>query len=283
MQSPHVTANGTATVHQRPQILLMQVQLVESAPTIAEAISYLKEQMVKGRQLLEEHKPTTVDFGDKQLGWPEPPPEALAARQIAAQRARARKGRHASGKTPKDEQPTVRCYLRAQWPLNFDSDEGVLTFIYRLQRALTTVGGARKPEPELPTKPAWSDPHEELQEMLKSAASFGPEEQDVRIPEYYYVSRMSDLQLSEAHQAAFQQAYERASSLATAAGKQLGELQTVHETVNYENMASNAAAMRRHYATNEWPTLEGGRQEFVWDSLQSARFSVQVTCQFGLI
>ncbi len=279
MDELRVMSNGAVSVWKKPSIVLMKVHLVETAATIANALSRLKSRVESAKNLLQELNASDVEIGPFVLGELEDS-DALSQARIARQAALVARqqsfGRVVRPRPQKDPDVSVFTVASAQWMIPGDNDEERMISVANLRLRLADIGGASNEEQEDP--PVWPTPEEQIQSVVEKMSLAAGGKRDHRIPRLYFVTTLGEEDESLALVEAVARARESAERLARATGKTLGEVTYLSQSRSVDH--HTATSMKKHTSVDHWPRICDSTFNEVSDDMRAVQFVVNVSAQF---
>jgi hypothetical protein len=267
-----VSTAGSATVRQRPGLLLMKVKLRATEATLELGLASLKKQRDATAQWLRRLGAIRVDAGEPHFADQtdkKPVVQAMAA-------ARALTGR-AGAKAANEQKREVIVVLTAAWDVAALSGEETLLLVDRLRFEAATE--SRAPAPEEP--PTWASPEEQIRNMM---AQIQAPPADDGAPQILFVARLTGEALEQAFGTALAVASANAERIARAAGMRAGELRSVHSTLNGMMTTRTDKIMERQRCglLLAGCAHELGDDEIVSDDPRPAEFTITVNATFSL-
>jgi uncharacterized protein YggE len=212
-----VSGIGTVTIEQQPTALRLSVDLIGRGKDLKTALAKLADRREAALIELGRLKadPESVKIGDPTLATGTSQ-QAIMQQNLMQQLIRQR------GTGFKLELPKVvktRARLTAEWPLVGKTGEDLLLLANELQERITAadLGGANE-KAELTPEQA-----EVLEEMEAMMQNYGEQPIKDGQPMFVFVAKITDEQRNAALAEALKKARQRASRLAKAAGRDLGE------------------------------------------------------------
>lgn len=211
-----VSATGTVIVKQAPTFMRMTIQFKETAKDLSSALKNLKDRRDAAKSQL-------LKFGAQESSFREGDP-GLSAEDPRMANMMAR----ATGKKKKKEtasKATVTGTLSCQWALPAGNIDETLQFVQTTKEKVQAANLAGQSD----QKKVSAEEQEEIEEMEMMQQRFGnsPEVKPGE-PRFLFLATISAGEQQKARAAAFKKAKQKAEQLATAAGKTLGKLHSVH-------------------------------------------------------
>lgn len=226
-EPPMVAANGEEIIKRWPTQLVLRLDLVGRASTLDEALEILDKRKESAGLLLKTlgAEMDTVEYGD-------PTTSNVASQGQAQMQAMIRQRiQRSGGKMPEGlkmpESITVTLPLTVRWKLDASDPTKLLRQVDSLRKQIENadIGGVKSDEPSLAE-----------QELMEEAESFGydpySDEPQAKpgTPVFSFAAKITAEERNQATKAAFQSAQSDAKDLATAAGRELGELMSLSST-----------------------------------------------------
>ena len=282
---PSVTANGTAVIKKTPEFLRLQVDLLARGKDLKEALANMevRRKAAQSQLLTMGADKNTIEIGDSTITT------GKSARQQQMEMMVQQRRRQQGKKPAKEEKPPVMIAVtcKADFPISALSQGELLIAAQNLQDKIKAadLSGAKELEKQSPKD---EEVAEENQEM-----AFGPYDGVNEIkpgePVFVYVSKISDEERNKALADAFQKAKQEAGALAKAAGVELGNLQHLSNSFQWNdpsNMMEQMnnpyyyqAAQRLQYANTE---SDGQPREAVGPQPTKVTLRVNVNAAFRL-
>ena len=285
MDDSRVESNGEVAIWKKPSVVLLQVDLIDSAITIENALSRLKLRVEFARNLLQELKASDIRIGPFLLDEVEYADELGQARIAREADVLARPGEFVRPVRPwpKNEvDVSVFTVVTAQWTIQGDNDEERLIFVANLQRSLADISGASNEQQE-DARPAWPTGKEELQSIMAKVSKrvlAARHRRDRRIPRLYFVTTLGDEDESKAVGEAIARSRAHAERSARAVGKTLGEIAYLSRSHSVEH--ETLEATKKNIAVDRWPRICDTTANHVWDDMRAVQFVVKVSAQFRI-
>jgi hypothetical protein len=270
-----VGASGTATVRQRPALLLMKLRLRAAAATLELRLARLQKQCEVTTQWLKRLGAIRVEFGE--------PHFADQASNLAAALPMMRAAALALGNQPaeaaEERNRDVAVMMTALWNVAAMSAEETLVLVDRLR--FEAAPEASTPEAS-EDSPQWTTPEENFHEIMtqiiqQQAAADGA-------PQFLFIARLGEEQLQAAYAEAFSRARQHAERLARAAGMRLGKLAMVQSSDGALDQTRPDKFMDRQrcVALLAGSSYDLGEHEMVSDDPRAAEFTISVNVSYSL-
>lgn len=213
-----VSTHGTETFQLKPKLMLMLLRIRATAATLELSLENVRQQCMESTQRLMRLGAIQVDAG-------EPHEDERAETDPTARiRATLRPRLPRLPDAPLPQRPGINVLLTARWNIEAKSAEDVLVLIDQLRfDSAAHVEPAEDPV----VAPSWKAGGEDYLSLLSKMHDSPPI--DLK-PQFLFISRADEVQLSEATARAYQRSKRAAERLAKAAGKQLGELKSLSIT-----------------------------------------------------
>jgi hypothetical protein len=278
---PTVSGSGSATVRQRPSVLLMLIRLRTCEATLELGLARLKERREATERWLGRLGAARVDCGEPHFD------DQANTDPVAKMRALAgRAGRAARKKPPgSDDRPDrgVNAVVTGAWDIAALSPEEVLVLVDRLRFEAAGDAGAGESPDEPPPWEAQDDPvQQQIQQMV--LAQLQPAAGPDRGPQFLFVSRLGDEEREAAVAEAFARARRNAERAALAAGRRFGDPASLHVTAGHaaEIRPDRLLDRQRCAALLAGSTYELGEYESASDDPRPGEFTVTVNAGFAL-
>lgn len=267
-------AQGTATVRQRPSVLLMTIPLRASEATLELGLAKLKKRCEATAGWLRRLNAVRVEFGEPYFADQATPKDPVRAMRAATARAMGK-----PAKPPSDEsRRKLGVTVTATWDIAALSAEQTLVFVDQLRFEATP-----DPDPAETADPAptWTTPEEQMQQLMAQMA--GPPEEEVA-PQILFVTRLTDEQMERAYAEAVGKARAGAERLARAAGRRLGELGMLNVTAGGMAVDRPDRLMERQRCMPLLAdsTYQLGEHETVSDDPRSSDYTVAAHVSYHL-
>ncbi|MCO6044861.1 SIMPL domain-containing protein [Aeoliella sp. ICT_H6.2] len=218
-----IVGSGSATEKQKPTILRMRVQLTEKAGTAEEALQKLADRQEAARLQLESLGATADSIKVTDATFPAEGSDMQQQMQQMAMMQMRSVGRVPEGLKPV-KSVTFVCNVTAEWSLEQEDNQELLVFVSQLKDKVVEADLAGLNEPKQMT-PEEEEMQAEMQQMMGNI--YGGESETPGKPTFLYVAQVSDEARQQAMAKAFAKAKSQAEMLATAAGVELGPLQSL--------------------------------------------------------
>lgn len=278
---PTVSGSGSATVRQRPSVLLMLVRLRAAEATLELGLARLKERREATARWLGRLGAARADCGEPHFD------DQTDKDPVAKMRALAGRAPRAGRKKPPgtDDRPDrgVNAVVTGVWDIAALSPEEVLVLVDRLRFEAAADAGAGETPDEAPPWEGQADPiQQQIQEMVLAQLQqpAGPDTG----PQFLFVSRLGDEVREAALAEAFARARRNAERAARAAGRMLGDLVSAHVSAGHgaELRPDRLLDRQRCAALLAGSTYELGEYESASDDPRPGEFTVTVNATFAL-
>lgn len=271
-QSPTVSTQGAETFQLRPKLMLMLLRVRATAATLELSLEDVKRQCIESTQRLTRLGAMQVEAGE--------PHEDERAEMDPTARIRAtmrpRLPRLPDVSLP--QRPGINVLLTARWNIEDMSAEDVLLLIDQLR---FDSAAHVEPEKEAVVAPSWDTRSEGYLSLLTKMHD--PPPIDLK-PQFLFISRAEESQLSEATEKAYQRSKRIAERLAKAADKQLGDLMSL------SIMGGSGEVRPDHYLSRQQVSLvlsvssyDLQSDEYVSDDVRPTDVSVSVHATHALL
>lgn len=213
-----VSASHTAVIRTRPTILLMIGRLRASAANLEQALTIVKQRYHDTAMRLARLGAQAVEQGEPHLDDRADPDPMARVRAAVISRHR----QPLNDALP--DQPGVNITLTGKWDISTLSVEETLILVDQLRfDAAADVDIKSKPAPIA----TWQNPEAQIRDMMAKLSAPPPIDLS---PQFLYIARPSDEQLSKATSEAYAAAEKLANRLANAAGRTVAELASINLT-----------------------------------------------------
>lgn len=267
------SGQGSATVRQRPHLLLMVTRLRTAEATIELGLAKLKAKAEATARLLQRLGAARVETGEPHFD-DQTNKDPIAAIQVRT--AKALRKRTADDPTHPPERGT-NAVLTAAWPIATLTAEETLGLVDRLRFELAEDAEAGESREGLQP---WASPEERVMEMMAQIHTPPP---DDLAPQFLFVAAAGEEQREKAAAEAFARARRQAETVARAAGFRLGALASVHGGFNgYDVRPDRMMERQRCAALLRGSSYDQDEHEVITDRPQSAEFAVTLNVSYHL-
>lgn len=252
--TPSVSGSGSAEAEQLADVVRVQVQVRGEGKDLREALSKLKEKQASLKATLEKLRadPASIKFG----------PAAEFAANDNNSRARmemmrmrmGQRGKRGKKEAPKAVVVVLSSSLTAEWPLKAADVDELLINGKALEDQIKAadLGGMKAAETKAKTDED-EESKEEMQEMMMQMGN--DNEPKPGEPTFVYARKISNEVRAKLLSEAYAKAKVDAARLASAAGKELGELRTLNENAGPASDDSEDPYLQRQY----YRAMQGAR------------------------
>jgi uncharacterized protein YggE len=271
---PGVTGSGMETVRLMPDTMAMAVNLVATDEQFDKALAAIQQQADDVQKALRglQTPPAEVTLEGPALG------PALGGSQEAMVRRRMMQAMgRAPAEEPKEQKVTLSMVVSADWKLTAKDAVGLLKETNAIEQAVR----AALPKP---AEKGEEMTEEQEEEMMSLMGRMGEEEAPPGTPAFTFSAKLPPDKLQEARKQAYQLAVADATSLAEAAGADIGGLANISGYVSQEEQDS---AYSYYYRTPAFASVlmraaRGTEPVAVAAEPREVAFSVRVEATFGL-
>src|SRR5262249_55512295 len=250
---PSVTANGTAIVKKTPEFLRLQVDLLARGKDLKEALANMevRRKAAESQLVTLGADKATIEMGDPAITT------GKSAQQQQMEMMVQQRRRQQGKKPGKEEKPpvTVSVSCKADFPLKAAAQAELLIAAQTLQDKIKAadISGVKELEKQSPQD---DEVAEENQDFAMPSMYPGGYEMKPGEPVFMYVSKISDEERAKALAEAFQKAKQEASALAKAAGVELGALQHLGNSFNWNDPTDAMERMNNPYYNQAYQRLQ---------------------------
>ncbi len=285
-----VTAMGTAVIERQAQRVRMQIELQGKGKDIKAALAKLEKRREAASSRLKELGviESTIEYGQPKTD------ASISARQrqmlemvMSNQRGVAKRR---AQKLFSSQPIVVSQSLQAEWPIHAEDTAELLIFCHELENTIrdADVAGTKEPE-ELS-----AEEEELLEEMKESANQFGgyseSEGPKPGTPSFLYVARIDENEHAQALARAFSKAKAQASTLAKAAGVELGTLRRLaaqEQSASIDNYDEYGGYAYQRFAYMQMQRAagtaqEGSHKEAIGSAPGQIKYQIVVRAAFGI-
>lgn len=240
-ENGQVSGSGTAEIKRPAEILRVQVELTAKGKDLKEALAKLKERRESATGQL-----TALGLAKNDVQFGEAGVTAAMTdrqRQMEMMVMQRRGGKKPESKNKQPDPVVVGATLKADFPIKAGSADEMLLACHALQEKIKAadLGGLKEAEKLSPKEEELAEEMEEMSRMMQQTGE--PRRGE---PTFLYVCKIPAGEREKALKEAYKKAADQAARLATAAGVEVGPLQSLNSHSQVD--ASDMSEMNPYYA-----------------------------------
>lgn len=267
-----IGGKGSVAVRQRPSLLLMKFPMRAAEATLEMGLAKLKGQREAAEQWLKRLGAVRIDFGEPHFADQAEMDHMTRAQMRATGSLKRRLPKSSTG----ERASGLRLVLTAYWDIASMSAEETLMLLDRLRFEVAGDAGTAETAEE---PPSWLSPEDRLREF---ASQMIQPPADEETPQFLFISRLDEEQLTKALTAAVAQAQRDAERGARAAGLQLAGLKWVNSTCANDRGHERMMERQRCAGLLAGSSYDLAEDEIVSDDLRSVEFRVSASMWYFL-
>lgn len=276
-RTPVVSATGTAVVSERPTKLMMVGTVEATDATLQLAVQALEQKQESLSQWLK-NLGAEVAFGEPRFSDQVEPDPMATSRRLMARQMKLASGQAAAEE--QEKQPVLVSYT-ATWRISGMSSPEMLILFDRIRFEAENLSAEGAQDEEDSSNRQFENPELDIQAMMSAMTKEPESAQNTML----FSSCVTEEQREEALKEAYQDARRKARGMANAAGRELGELQSI-SSFGAENF--DAGDMGRVHRLQQNPLLKESpaltrKGEVLSENPRAVDFTFSINATFSLV